>query len=402
MKTIILNREVQNLFYQKQLQLKADWCEVKVRPIAGEWVLFLSSHDSYLGYANTMIERPSFYIVERVTKDKLPEYLKENEEAVAKRVLKKLLENAINYRMNILPYGENARMVYGSADFLPGLIVDAYLNVVMVQINTAGIDRFRDLIKDLLLSRFPNKEIYFLDNENQRKKEQLPQYPISQRAKVLHVIDGRLELEISSNAWQKNGYYYDHRDNRQRFYQKLTELKLDLNNGLDLFCYLGSWGITALKAGVKNCDFVDQANLGTELDVNLQKNHLIGRGVFHHGDVFAFLDHKIREKALYDVVVSDPPSFAKSLDKKPQAIQGYKKLHKKVFQVLRPNSVVCFASCTHYVTPQEFESTILDAAISEKRHLKLIDTGLQALDHPFVNFNDKSYYLKYFVYLLSE
>jgi 23S rRNA (cytosine1962-C5)-methyltransferase len=401
-KTIKLQREVQSFYFQNRLNLNADICEVTLRPFAGEWVLYTSQSDAYIGFANTTMERPSFFMVKRISKEETKLYLEKDESEVASEIIKELLTKSIHYRLNILPYGEHARMVYGVADFLPGLIIDSYVNLVMVQINTAGLDRFRKNIEEILQKFFPSKKIFFLDNEQQRKKEGLPLFDKIEAKEALEIVDGKLQLEIQPSAWQKNGYYYDHRDNRLSFYQKLTDLKLELNNGLDLFCYLGSWGMTALKAGVKNFDFVDQANLKEQFDVNLQKNHLMGRGSFHHSDVFNFLDQKIREKAHYDVVVSDPPSFAKSLDKKPQAIQGYKKLHKKIFQVLKSSSVVCFASCTHYVSAQEFESTIMDAALSERKKLKLIDTGIQALDHPFVNFNDKSYYLKYFVYLLSE
>lgn len=399
LKTITINRDVKNLFYSRNLQLKSDWCESKVRPFSGEWTLFFFQQDVYLGFANAILDRPSYYIVEKISKELVQEYLSKPEAETAQNIVKLKLQNAIDYRLKVLPYGADARLVFGMADFLPGLIIDGYQNLILVQINTAGIDRFRDSIKQQLLENFPDKEVLFLDNEQQRKKEALPQFKKEELSVNLLIQDGPIKMEIAPAYWQKNGYYYDHRDNRQRFYQKLTDLKLNLNNGLDLFCYLGSWGMMALLAGVKKVDFVDQANLGSQLDVNLQKNHLIGRGVFHHGDVFQFLDLKIQEAANYDVIISDPPSFAKSLDKKPQAIQGYKKLHKKILQVLKPGGIVCFASCTHYVTAQEFESTIMDAIISAKRNLKLVDTGIQALDHPFVNFNDKSYYLKYFVYL---
>lgn len=399
MKNITINREIFSLFGQKNLQLKTDWCESKTRCFSGEWVLFSTPQDFYIGFTNPMMERPSFYVIERIQRDQYKKYLEENEEQLAKNLIKHYLKKAIDYRLTILPYGENARMVFGMADNLPGLIIDSYLNFVIVQINTAGIDRFRSLIKTELECIFPNKKVHFLDNEQQRKKEALPQFEKEKLNESLKIQDGRLSIEIAVECWQKNGYYYDHRDNRQRFYQKLTELKLKLDYGLDLFCYLGSWGITALLAGVEKFDFVDQANLGSQLDVNLQKNHLMGRGFFYHEDVFAFLDHKIHEGTNYQVIISDPPSFAKSFDKKAQAVQGYRKLHKKVLQVLAPGGIVCFASCTHYVNSEEFESTIHDAALSCKRNLKLIDTGLQALDHPFVNFNDKSYYLKYFVYL---
>ena len=399
MKVVSLIRNVNDLFKIRSLQLKSDWCKPELRCTSGEWVVFSSKQESYLGFTNPVLTRPSYYLVEKFDKKLIKEYVKKDEVDVAREVIKLKLATSINYRLKDLPYGNNARMVYGMADFLPGLIIDAYVNMVVVQINTAGLDRFRDLIKSELEKFFPEKELCFLDNEKQRSKEQLPQYEPSLKNKNLMIQDGRLQLEIEPRYWQKNGYYYDHRDNREKLYQKLTKLQLKIDNGLDLFCYLGSWGITALLAGVKNIEFVDQANLGSQLDINLRKNHLMGRGVFHHGDVFNFLDHKIHEEASYGLIISDPPSFAKSLDKKSQAILGYKKLHKKVLQLLAPRGLVCFASCTHYVTNKEFESTIMEAANICKRNLKLIDTGVQALDHPFVNFNDKSYYLKYYVYL---
>lgn len=399
MKIITLSRDVHALFATNNLQLKSDWCTVTTRCVAGEWVIFNSPQESYLGFTNPLMERPSYYLVRIISKEISKNYLSQDEADVAKILLCENLHKAISYRLDVLPYGDNARMVFGMADFLPGLIIDAYANMVLVQINTAGLDRFRELIKQELSKFFCEKKIIFLDNPGQRKKEDLPQFEITERKDKLLIQDGKISLEIAPEYWQKNGYYYDHRDNRQRFYQKLTELKLNLDTGLDLFCYLGSWGITALLAGVKNIDFVDQANLSSQLDINLHQNRLNGRGVFHHGDVFTFLDRKIQEGSSYQVIISDPPSFAKSLDKKPQALLGYKKLHKKVLQVLKPGGIVCFASCTHYVTAGEFESTIMDAATTCKRNLKLVDTGLQALDHPFVNFNDKSYYLKYYVYL---
>lgn len=403
MKKIKIQRDVSRQYTERNTSIGKYVEDVALRPFSGEWILIQDAASFYIGFANPFALPASYFLVERISQVQATEFLAMDESVVAKQFLQKNLHESIKYRLNILPYGKNARLVYGSSDRLPGLIIDSYDNAIFIQINTAGIDRFRTVIEEILISYFSNVKIVFIDSPSQRKKESLPHFEKSEFSSTEELViqEGKLKLHVKPEHWQKNGYYYDHRDNRTRFYQKLTELKLNYDKGLDLFCYLGSWGITALQAGVKCFDFVDQANLESQLGVNLRLNHQEGKGVFHRSDVFAFLDQKIQMKFGYDVIISDPPSFAKSLDKKNQAIQGYKKLHKKVLQLLNPGGIVCFASCTHYVSLQEFESTILDAAQSMKRQIKLIDNGLQSLDHPFANFNDKSYYLKYLSYFVE-
>lgn len=402
MKLIKLEKPIDKLLHDKNLNISRQVGEIVTRPIPGEWVIFQFVKAHYIGFANPIALSPSYYVLEEISVEDVSSYVNLDELLVAKKIFLKLLDKAIFYRLEILPYGENSRLVYGSSDLLPGLIIDSYKSHILVQINTLGIDRLRDVLNEYLKSRFGGKEIVFVDDEKQRKREMLPIFPPKRlELEQLYIQEGKINLKIDNIHWQKNGYYYDHRDNRKKFYQKLTELKLNLNNGVDLFCYLGSWGITALSAGVKHVDFVDQANLESQLSVNLRLNDLDGKGDFHRSDVFEFLDHKIHSKFNYDVIISDPPSFAKSPDKKNQAIYGYKKLHKKVLEVAKRGSVVCFASCTHYVNQQEFESTIYEAASTTKKSLKLIDIGTQSLDHPFANFHDKSYYLKYLSFFVE-
>lgn len=402
MKVIKLLKSIHKNVSEKNFNISRFVDVIILRPIPGEWVLYQYEKYYYIGFANPHALTPSYYAIMEVTHDEGIKYSSDDEAVVAKKIITEFLINAVNYRIHFLPYGDNTRLVYGISDYLPGLIVDSYVSHILIQVNTFGIDRFRELICEYLSNRFPGKEIVFVDDENQRKREVLPSYSKQSTSNTsLTINEGILNFKIEYSYWQKNGYYYDHRDNRKSFYQKLTDLKLNLNTGLDLFCYLGSWGITALKAGVKHVDFVDQADLSSQLYVNLRLNDLDGMGDFHREDVFKFLDHKIALKFNYDVIISDPPSFAKSLDKKNQAIQGYKKLHKKVLELCKSGTLVCFASCTHYVNQQEFESTIMDAAYLTKKSLKLIDIGTQSLDHPFANFHDKSYYLKYLSFFVE-
>jgi 23S rRNA (cytosine1962-C5)-methyltransferase len=365
--------------------------------IPGEWVLFhYKQTEFYAGMVNTFAQKPLAYLVERLTKTQFYVAEKILEDAFALTSIEKNLTRALDYR-SMLPYGWNARLVFGGADKLPGMIVDGYKNAVLVQINTAGMDRFRGKIQSLLETRV-GVPIYFMDHAGQREKEQLPVHENKLLPEQIEVQDYEFQLVINKNTWQKNGYYYDHRENRKKFYLKLTELKLDKHKALDLFCYHGSWGITALKAGVKWVDFVDQADLKEHIDQHLHFNNLSGLGDVHRTNVFDFLDELKARQATYNVVISDPPPFAKSFDKKFQALDGYKKLHTKILKVLAPKSLVVFASCTHYVSMEEFERSILDSADQLSCQLRLLDVGIQALDHPISNFNDKSNYIKFLLY----
>lgn len=403
MKNIKLHASYLKNFMNGQTSVLAKDLDLAQSCIPGEWVTLTYQKEFYLAYVNPTLEKCSCYLVALLTLDQLKKYLSQPEQVVAQSYIQEHLLKAFHYRIKFLNYGTNARMVFGHADYLPGLIIDSYHNGVLVQINTMGMDRFRGLIHHTTEVEL-QKKAYFLDSVSSRKKEELPvhEIPVGGTLEELEIHEDQLQLKVSKNHWQKVGYYYDHRDNRKKFNAKITELKLSCDKALDLFCYLGSWGISMLQTHhVKQVDFVDQADLSLTLNANLVQLGLKDKGDFYRADVFAYLDNKIKEQSFYDVVVSDPPPFAKTLDKKRQAIDGYKKLHRKVLSVVASGGIVGFASCTHYVSLLEFEQTIQEAATLTQRKLRLLDIGMQALDHPFGNFNDKSNYIKFLMYMVE-
>jgi 23S rRNA (cytosine1962-C5)-methyltransferase len=285
------------------------------------------------------------------------------------------------------------------SDGLPGLIIDQFENASIIQINTAGVDRYRDAIMKTV-SDIMETPAYFLDNPKYREKESLPIFQNSQLPD-LKVLENGLKYHIRSEVLQKVGFYYDHRENRLQLMEFLSRFNNRLEKGVDLFSYAGAWGMSALKAGVKHIDFVDQGDLSHEVLQSLKLNNYSECGSFHRGDVFKFLDQAIERKTFFDVILCDPPAFAKSVLQKSQALEGYSKLHRKVFKALGKASFVAFSSCTHYVSHEEFQKNILDAAYKEERKIQLVYAGLQGLDHPVTSLLDRSNYIKSYFYIVE-
>lgn len=369
----------------------------------GEWVIIEdhSSNKNFIAYVNPHSE--NFYKVKIILEDKLKKYNEKlNEENVANELIAEGLKNAFQKRKIFKNYIDGARLVYGINDQLPGVIVDQYKKYILVQVNTAGMDRFRALIKSEISSVFDEHRILFFDNVEYRKAEVLPIYePEKIEDESLLIRENDIEYKIPTKIMQKIGYYYDHRENRLRLKNILDDLNISKKNGLDLFCYVGSWGLHLLKAGVQSVEFVDQGNMQEAVTENLDLNGFKGRGEFIRSDVFKYLDEKNNIGKKFDIIVSDPPAFTKSDKNKSMALQGYEKLHLKALRILSEQGVFVAASCTHYVSHEELDKTVQDAANKAGRSLQLIDIGLQGHDHPMSSLSDKSFYIKYLVYLVN-
>lgn len=356
----------------------------------GEWVLLrdVEKKRVFLGFINPLVEDrlPAIHVLKGLASPP-PETL------VADYVTE-AIAGCVKRRKAFAGYESGARIVFGDADGLPGLIVDSYRELTLIQINTAGLDRWRSLVKEQLAQLF-GKPCYFLDNPTQRSREMLPHYREELPFEFIEVLENEFSYSVPAKNLQKNGWYYDHRENRLKFEAALRRWNGPKAKGVDLFCYGGAWGLHALRGGVKAVTFVDQAPLAEMLERHLAKNHFTGRGSFIRSDVFDWLDGEIKAGATYDVVISDPPAFAKSPKDKVAAIEGYKKLHKKVLKVLAADALVAFASCTHYVDLQEFIQTIEIAGRQEGRSLQILELGMQGWDHPVRTLDDKANYIKY-------
>lgn len=392
MRSITLSKNGLNKIRSHHTELKTSDFDDSIKSLPpGEWCLFISGQEKWFGFINPMIEE-KFSCAHVLGKP-------ESESISPEDVIRHKLQVARQKRNRFQGYEKNSRLFYGQSDGLPGLIIDQFSNASIVQINTAGLDRYREFIKNEIeaLTEVP---AFFLDNPKYREKESLPFFQ-NEPLPDLELSENKIEFRIRSEVMQKVGFYFDHRENRFQLISLLSRLKTLPRNAIDLFSYAGAWGLAALKGGVENVKFVDQGDFATEVNTGLSLNGFSQRGQYIRSDVFKYLDDAIKQNASFDLVLCDPPAFAKSALQKPQALEGYSKLHRKVFKVLSNNSVVAFSSCTHYVGHDEFQKNIQDAALKENRKIQMIYAGIQGFDHPIASLNEKSSYIKSYFYLVE-
>ena len=397
MRTITLSKSgIQKVRgHSKELKL-ADF-EESIKSIPpGEWCFFghASLPQLWLGHINPMIDEKFVcaYLVKSFSKD-------EASQLSVDTLITETLNNAFNRRNIFKGYGKNARLFYGSFDGLTGLIIDGFSDKALIQINTAGLDKYRLLIKQVT-ETFLGGKAYFLDNPKYREKEFLPIHEV-EALPVLNITENNIKFTLRPEVLQKVGFYYDHRENRQQLIHLLERLNKCPKKAIDLFCYLGAWGLCAVKHGVEYCEFVDQGDFNEELEHSLELNNLKGKGKFIRQDVFKYLDEQISKNNKYDLILCDPPAFAKNPTQKNQAIEGYNKLHRKVFKIASPGSILAFSSCTHYVTSEEFHKTITDSAHKEGRKIQLLHQGIQGWDHPISHLSERGNYIKSFFYYME-
>ena len=395
MRKLSLAKSGFNKIKSHQLELKASDLEDSVKSLPpGEWCLLTFQAEAWVGFVNSQIEDryPCCKVLEKLDLARAEAFRPEG-------LIEEKIRRAREHRLLWTDYEAGSRLFYGTRDGLPGLLADEFENAVIVQINTAGLDRFRDHIT-ATFANLTKKQVHLLDNQKYREKEFLPTFDTGPLPE-LSVKENGLRYTIRSEVLQKVGFYYDHRENRRQLMALVGRLRRKPELGVDLFCYAGAWGMSALKSGAARVEFVDQGDFEVEVRAALEANGFAGRGAFRRMDVFKFLDEAVASKKSFDLVLCDPPAFAKSLLQKTQALEGYSKLHRRVAKVAAPGALCAFSSCTHYVTEQEFQKNILDAASKEGRRLQLIHSGLQGFDHPVDSLSDKSNYIKSFFYILE-
>ncbi len=369
-------------FYEREVSEGLKGCT------PGEWVLVSDDPKSdwaLLCVANPMSQRSAPLRVLRAIKKK--------DSIDPKTYIEERLVAAMRWRRNFSHLEKGCRLIYGQADGLPGVIVDGYLNACLIQINTAGMDNYRDHIKDIL-NRETGLDCFFFDNKEYREAEGLPHHEGDQLPNV-EVVENGLKYFISASKMQKIGYYYDHRPNRQKLSDWLARYQGKKESGLDLFCYMGSWGLNALNGGVSQLTFVDQGDFDESVTKNLELNDFSGKGSFVRANVFEWLKNN---KETYDVVISDPPAFSKSLKNKSKALGGYQKLHRQLASKVHEGSLLAIGSCTHGVTLDELDQTVHQGFLESNFSCKLLDLGHQGCDHPIEGLNSSDHYIKFLLY----
>jgi 23S rRNA (cytosine1962-C5)-methyltransferase len=286
-------------------------------------------------------------------------------------------------RDRALPGEDAYRAVFGEADGLPGLIVDRYGSVLVAQILTAGMDRLTDAIVDALVDRYQPAAIVARNDAGSRKLEGLAvEKRVLYGALPSDLIITKNGLHFGVDVWegQKTGFFLDQSANYRALAPWAKGARV-----LDAFCYAGAWGLHALHqgaAGVLGLDASEKALAAARS--NAARNGLSERAEYRRGDVFDDLRHLLAADARYDLIILDPPSFAKARKDRVRALRGYREINRLGMSLLAPGGVLVTCSCSHPIDPATFHGVLVAAAGDAQRTFRLIARRTQGPDHPIV------------------
>ncbi|MDR3554474.1 MAG: class I SAM-dependent rRNA methyltransferase [Syntrophobacteraceae bacterium] len=301
------------------------------------------------------------------------------------------LLDAAGFRQFLYPGESTCRLVFGESDALPGLVVDRYADVLVYQAATLGMAGMEELIRELLCELFKPSALVFRNDSPSRALEGLglekgvasgnlpPEIPVR--------IDG-IDYHVDVLGGQKTGMYLDQRDNRNASGRWMKDKKV-----LDLFCYNGAWSLSALAAGAAEATGVDQsADAVKQAAKNAELNGFAGRSSFITANVFDYL--KRVPKASWDVIVLDPPAFAKTRSSLSEARKGYTDINRRALLALKPGGILITSSCSYHMSEELFHEALVSAGQASGRRLRLLSARGQSLDHPVLLAMPETRYLK--------
>lgn len=290
--------------------------------------------------------------------------------------------------------GLSYRLIHGEGDFLPGLIIDVYGDTAVVQAHSVGMHRHRTEIAEALMQVVPGlKNVYYKSEGTLPYKAPIPMeeckdgYLIGQAGDCIAMENGLL-FHIDWLRGQKTGFFVDQRENRA-----LVEHYAAGKEVLNMFCYTGGFSIYALRGGAKRVVSVDVSEKAIDLvNRNVELNF---PGCQNHEayaeEAFSFLE---KNKNSFDLIILDPPAFAKHRDAVKNALQGYKRLNAKAFQQIRPGGILFTFSCSQAVDKDMFRLAVFSAAAMSGRKVRILHQLHQPQDHPINIYHPEGEYLK--------
>lgn len=285
------------------------------------------------------------------------------------------------------------RLVYGESDFLPGLVVDRYGEILVVQITTAGMEVMKNEIVAALDKVLRPSGILLRNNSSAREREGLPLYVeavLGDVPEVVQLEDSGVVYQTSVHTGQKTGWYYDQRLNREALAHFVKGKRV-----LDVFSYIGAWGVKAAVEGAKEVICVDaSASALEQVGINAELNNVADRMSGLQGDAFDVLKSLRLDKERFDVVVVDPPAFIKRKKDYKEGREAYRRINQLAMQVLAKDGILVAGSCSHHMPRQELQKTLLQSARHLDRNMQVLLQGYQGPDHPVHPAIPETEYLK--------
>jgi 23S rRNA (cytosine1962-C5)-methyltransferase len=322
--------------------------------------------------------------------------LTQKDEDNLKDILNKKIIFASELRKKVYPNRSSYRLVFGEGDFLPGLIIDKYNDTFVLQVNSAGIEKNIELIIEVLQNVLKAQNIFTKNDEYFRKMEGLPVEDfIYLGSKQVEIIDdGSIRYKIDFEKTQKTGFFFDQSDNRS-FVERYCRGK----KVLDAFCNSGGFGLHAAFAGARDITFVDSSQVEIEnAKVNYNLNNFPVSAEFINSDVFNYLNNCLTSNKKFDVVIIDPPAFAKSKKNLPAAVKGYEKLNRLALECINENGLLISSSCSYHLKREEFVKIVGNSAAKAGKSVQLIYSNNASLDHPQNPAMEETVYLKFGVF----
>jgi len=296
------------------------------------------------------------------------------------------------------------RLVFGESDGIPGLIVDRYDAVLVIQIHTLGIELLKKEVLSALKAVFNPESIYERSDIGVRSQEGLSDQPKGLLfgktfEKEIEILENGIPMLVNIEEGQKTGMFLDQRENRKAL-QAYVKDKTVLN----CFCYTGGFSLYAALAGAKKVVSVDSSGPALETAKrNFELNKLDPKKYeFLDRDVFDLLDEYRNKREQFDVIILDPPAFVKSQKSLKKGLQGYTFINERALHLLPKGGILVSSSCSAHVTDELFQKMLAMAAAKARCTLKVLEIRNQPIDHPYNLFFPEGKYLKFYVLLKEE
>lgn len=313
----------------------------------------------------------------------------------------KRLENAWEYRKKTVDT-DSCRIVFGEADYLPGIVIDKFADILVVQSLALGMDRYKDLIVQEL------KEILARDGINirgvyersdakvrlQEGMERVKGFIGGEFDTEVQIVENGVKYYVDVKEGQKTGFFLDQKYNRNAIRKLCKDAKV-----LDCFTHTGSFALNAAQAGAKSVLGIDSSGSGIAQAVrNAELNGLQGVAEFECADVFDKLPELEEAGEKFDVVILDPPAFTKSRNSVKNAVKGYREINLRAMKIVKDGGFLATCSCSHFMDYELFTKTIGQAAANVHKVLRQVEFRTQAPDHPILWEAGESYYLKFYIF----
>ena len=319
--------------------------------------------------------------------------------------LKIRVREAWNYRKKTVDTS-SCRIIFGEADFLPGLVIDKFSDVLVVQSLALGIDRFKvkivDLLKEILAEDgISIRGVYERSDAKVRKQEGMERIKgfIGEEFDTnVEIVENGVKYYVDVKEGQKTGFFLDQKYNRESIRKLCKGAKV-----LDCFTHTGSFALNAGQAGAASVLGLDASELGVEqARRNAELNGLSDIVKFECADVFDKLPEFEEAGEKFDVVILDPPAFTKSRGSIKNAVKGYREINLRAMKLIKDGGFLATCSCSHFMDYDLFTKTIAQAASNVHKRLRQVEFRTQAPDHPILWAASESYYLKFYIFQVVD